>query len=180
MRTIRYSSPLRTASSILFAACLLVSAAVTSAAASLQTTDGTTVDGDIQFTTGGSVFVNTEGQQVTRLKKKELTDEASAAVDAWEASNPSHAGLSTKFDSKPQPVKMKTPDRTPDISDASGIVMLAVVVDESGGVEQAFVKDSSDPRFNDPSVDAMRNWAFAPLTKDAKPTRGLMFVPLQY
>lgn len=179
MRTRRYST-LRTETHFLIAAWVFLIAAISGVAATLSTTDGSSVTGDIRFTTSGSVFVGVNGQEVTRLKKKELTPESSATVEAWESSNPNHAQLSTKFDSQPQPIKMKNPERTEDIADVSGIVMLAVLVDESGAVEQAFVKDSSDIRFNEPSLTAMQAWEFAPLTKNAQPTRGLMFVPLQY
>lgn len=158
----------------------LALAAVAATAATLRTTDGATFDGEIRFTTSGSVFLVSADESVVRLKKGDLAADSSAAVDAWEAANATNAGLSTKFDSRPQPVRMKSPERPSELSDAQGIVMLAVIIDESGAVDNAFVRDSSDPRFNQSSVEAMKSWAFAPLTRDSQPTRGLMFVPLQF
>jgi TonB family protein len=179
MRTKSYST-IRTMSSWLLAAWVSSLLAMTCAGATFTTTNGSTVSGEIQFTTSGSVFVKVDAVSVERLKRSDLSPESEAAVAAWEGSNPANAGLSTKFDNQPQPVKMKSPERTPDISSASGVVMLAVVVDEKGRVASALVRESSDPRFNSPSVEAMNGWEFAPLTKNAQPTRGLMFVPIQY
>lgn len=149
-------------------------------AANFQTADGESASGDLQFTTSGSIFVHVGGDRVAQLRKGDLTADSMAMVAAWEGSNPSKSNLSTKFDSRPQPVRMRSPQRDGSIANLSGVVMLAVVVNESGSVEDAYVKDSSDPRFNSASVDAIRGWEFTPLTVASKPSRGMMFVPLQY
>ncbi len=149
-------------------------------AATLHTNDGGSTSGTLEFTTSGSVFVKTGGNEVAQLKKSDLTPGSIATVEAWEASNTDLANLSTKFDSRPQPVTIKNPERTRDLESLSGIVVLAVVVNASGAVEEAFVKDSSEPRFNGVSVDALRSWSFTPITVASQPSRGIMFVPLQY
>lgn len=178
MRTKRYIHlPHRT---LLTALCAILITAFTASAGNFSTTEGESATGEIAFTTDGSVFVNIGNDEVARLKKKELTPDSEAMVTAWEASHPASANMSTKFDNKPQPLKMKSPERSADIAKETGIVMLAVLITETGVVDNAFVKDSSDSRFNGPSLAAMKAWEFAPLTKDSQPTRGLMFVPLQY
>jgi hypothetical protein len=160
--------------------CILCLACFGLSGATYATATGELVEGDIAFTTEASVFVETAQRQVTRVKKNGLTAESASAVTAWEASHRQNSLLATKFDAKPAPTKIKTPVRDETLEDVSAIVMLAVLIDEEGRVDNAYIKATSDVRFNDPSIEAMQAWEFSPLQKESEPTRGLLFVPLHY
>lgn len=61
-----------------------------------------------------------------------------------------------------------------------GQVSVELVVDEAGKVAEARVLESSDPVFDAPSLEAVRQWTFAPPQKDGKPSRARFSVTLAF
>lgn len=61
-----------------------------------------------------------------------------------------------------------------------GHVSVELVVDEAGKVAEARVLESSDPVFDAPSLEAVRQWTFAPPQKDGKPSRARFSVTLAF
>jgi periplasmic protein TonB len=70
------------------------------------------------------------------------------------------------------PLPLSTPD--PEYSEAArkaklnGSVTVAVAVNEKGGIDAVKVVRSSDRRFERNAIDAVKQWKFAPATKDGK------------
>jgi TonB family protein len=71
------------------------------------------------------------------------------------------------------PRPLSAPD--PEYSDAArkaklnGDVVVALAVNEKGGVDDIKVICSSDRRFEQPALDAVKQWEFAPGTEDGTP-----------
>lgn len=61
-----------------------------------------------------------------------------------------------------------------------GRVVLLVVVDEQGRVEEARVERSSRPEFEAPALEAIRKWRFRPGMKDGQPVRTFLRQPIRF
>jgi len=61
-----------------------------------------------------------------------------------------------------------------------GKVYVELVVDEAGKVADARVLKSTDPVFDAPSLEAVRQWTFEPPTKEGKPVRARFTVTLAF
>lgn len=61
-----------------------------------------------------------------------------------------------------------------------GRVVLLVVVDEQGRVEEARVERSSRPEFEAPALEAVRKWRFRPGMKDGQPVRTFLRQPIRF
>lgn len=59
-------------------------------------------------------------------------------------------------------------------------VSVAFVIDESGVVEAARVFESSDSRFDQSAIDAVKKWKFLPAEFEDGPTKGFLVVPVQF
>jgi protein TonB len=68
----------------------------------------------------------------------------------------------------------------PLLSNVKATVSVAFVVDERGTVEAARVFESSDSRFDQPAVEAVKKWKFLPAEFDDGPTKGFLVVPVQF
>jgi TonB family protein len=71
------------------------------------------------------------------------------------------------------PRPLHAPD--PEYSEAArkaklnGSVVVALAVNEKGGIDDVKVVCSTDRRFEQPALDAVKQWRFAPATKDDTP-----------
>lgn len=61
-----------------------------------------------------------------------------------------------------------------------GRVVLLVVVDEQGRVEEARVERSTRPEFEAPALEAIRKWRFRPGMKDGQPVRTFLRQPIRF
>lgn len=61
-----------------------------------------------------------------------------------------------------------------------GMVNLRVTVSASGGVEDVKVMDSSDRMFDQPAIEAAREWRFKPARKDGRKVRATVMVPVRF
>jgi protein TonB len=61
-----------------------------------------------------------------------------------------------------------------------GRVVLLVVVDENGQVQEARVERSTRPEFEAPALEAIRKWRFRPGQKDGKPVRTFLRQPIRF
>lgn len=146
----------------------------------LTTTDGTVYSGEIVCTAAHTVFLEDAQERLVLVKKRDLGPDGLEQVSSWEGSHPDLTELPSKFDSKPTILRRRIPDRRELGSVNGAVIMFALVIDESGTVDEVFVKDSSDERIVEPTRAAMQHWAFAPLTVDATPSRGVIFMPVQF
>ena len=49
------------------------------------------------------------------------------------------------------------------------LIVASAILNVTGQLEQLSVKQSPDPRVNDPLIEALRNWTFQPAQIDGKP-----------
>jgi TonB family protein len=59
-------------------------------------------------------------------------------------------------------------------------VAVSFIVDETGGVEAARVLESSDPRFNQPAIDAVLQWRFFPAEGEQGFMKSSFVVPIKF
>jgi len=62
----------------------------------------------------------------------------------------------------------------------SGNVVVVLAINERGSVDDAKVVHSSDRRFEQSAIDAIKQWEFAPATKDGKPVALQMNVEMSF
>ena len=86
----------------------------------------------------------------------------------------------TKFDKPPVPTKTPPPSYPHSLKGVSGMVAVVVIIDEKGSVIEATVTKSSDPAFEDPSLDAIKRWKFKPAEKDGQPVKAKVTIPLRF
>lgn len=63
---------------------------------------------------------------------------------------------------------------------APGTVYILFVVDQNGRVEKPMVQSSSDPIFEKPALDAVKQWKFEPGKRHGRPVRFRMRVPISF
>lgn len=63
---------------------------------------------------------------------------------------------------------------------APGTVYIIFVVDQQGRVENPMVQKSSDPVFEKPALNAVKQWKFEPGKRNGKPVRFRMRVPFTF
>ncbi|MBA4136992.1 MAG: hypothetical protein C0518_06720 [Opitutus sp.] len=87
-----------------------------------------------------------------------------------------------KFDVPPRPLKTKPPAYPPKLraEGISGVVVVVLVIDESGRVIAAEASKASNEGFRDPAVKAVRDWTFEPAQVASKPVRARVSIPLQF
>lgn len=86
----------------------------------------------------------------------------------------------TKFDKPPVPTKTPPPTYPASLKGVNGMVAVVVVIDEKGSVIEATVTKSSDPAFEDPSLDAIKRWKFKPAEKDGQAVKAKVTIPVRF
>jgi len=88
----------------------------------------------------------------------------------------------TKVDVNPVPVKTPPPD-FPDTmkrQGISGVVAVAIVIDETGIVTSANVSKSSSSEFEAPALAAVKKWKFKPAQKDGAAVKMRVTIPIRF
>lgn len=87
-----------------------------------------------------------------------------------------------KFDTPPRPLKTKPPSYPSNMraQGVSGVVVVAMVVDEGGKVIACEVSKTSNDAFSQPALDAVRAWTFDPAKVAGKAVRAKVSVPLKF
>lgn len=87
-----------------------------------------------------------------------------------------------RFDEPPVPIRTVAPDYPPALrrEGVSGMVSVAITVDEKGNVTDARVERSSHEAFEKPAIDAVSRWRFKPATKDGAPVAVNVVVPVRF
>jgi len=88
----------------------------------------------------------------------------------------------TDFDVRPTPVKTPPPDYPSNLkkTGVSGVVALRVEIDETGAVVGCVVTKSSNVEFEQPAVDAVKNWKFTPAQKAGNPVKARFVMPIKF
>ncbi len=86
------------------------------------------------------------------------------------------------LETKPQPRKQGAPKypSTAQRKGLEGYVVAEFIIDEHGDVSSVEVKQSSNPVFNQPTIDAIRNWKFTPGEKDGRSVKTRTRVKIPY
>ena len=86
------------------------------------------------------------------------------------------------YDERPVPVKAYPPAYPPEMLKArvSGLVNLAIVIDDAGVVVERAVVRSTRAEFEQPALDAVRKWKFKPAVKGGAAVTVRMIVPIQF
>ena len=87
-----------------------------------------------------------------------------------------------KPDNPPVPVRTPPPKYPTQLKrdGVSGTVLVSIVIDEKGHVDAASISKSSRPEFEDPALDAVKQWRFKPAKKDGKAVRTKVALPLRF
>lgn len=87
-----------------------------------------------------------------------------------------------ELEERPQAVSRTDPTYPNEMRKArvEGIVTLALVVDESGHVEEARIEKSSHPDFEKPALEAIRKWRFRPGMKDGQAVRAYLLQTFRF
>lgn len=87
-----------------------------------------------------------------------------------------------EVDVKPVPTKRVAPEYPPALKRArkQAKVDVSFVVNESGWVVDWEVENSTNPRFNESALAAVRQWKFKPGIKDGEPVKVRVRLPLSY
>lgn len=88
----------------------------------------------------------------------------------------------TKVDVPPVPMQTPPPKYPAALRDAgvSGLVVITVVIDETGAVLASEVKKSSQPEFELPALEAMANWKFKPAMIADKAVKVRVAIPIRF
>jgi len=88
----------------------------------------------------------------------------------------------TKVDVKPIPIRTPPPEYPKQLKreGVSGVVAVSIVIDETGAVIGSSVVKSTNPDFNDATLDAVKKWKFKPALIDGKPVKMRVTLPIKF
>jgi periplasmic protein TonB len=88
----------------------------------------------------------------------------------------------TEFDVRPTPLKTPPPDYPVGLKQnrVSGVVALRVEIDETGAVIACVVTKSSNVEFEQPALNAVKNWKFTPAQKSGSPVKAHFIMPIKF
>lgn len=83
---------------------------------------------------------------------------------------------------KPVPLHRVQPEYPGDMKRLrkSASVQLVFVIDETGTVVDWEIEESSNQRFNESALAAIKQWVFKPGIKDGEPVKTRVHIPFEY
>ncbi len=86
------------------------------------------------------------------------------------------------LDQKPRPIFQRPPTYPPELrkQKRQGTVYVLFTVDREGRVADAKVDKSTDPAFERPALEAVKQWKFEPGTRKGEPVQFRMRVPITF
>jgi protein TonB len=85
------------------------------------------------------------------------------------------------LDQKPRAIYQPSPMFNKEVrKKAPGTVYIVFVVDQQGRVQNPIIQNSSDPVFEKPALDAVKQWKFEPGKRNGQPVRFRMRVPITF
>lgn len=87
-----------------------------------------------------------------------------------------------EYDELPVPIKSVAPKYPSQMKQdgTSGLVLVQVLINESGDVVECIVKKSSRPEFEAPAVQAVQLWKFKPAKKAGAPVSAKLSLPVRF
>lgn len=91
-------------------------------------------------------------------------------------------GLSAEGLEPPVPVRTVSPVFPSDMrrDGISGIVMVSILIDEKGNVQEPKVEKTSNDAFSAPALDALKKWKFKPAKKAGEPVALRVSIPIKF
>jgi periplasmic protein TonB len=88
----------------------------------------------------------------------------------------------TAYDVRPTPVKTPPPEYPSNMrrDGVSGVVAIKVEIDETGAVTACSVTKSSNAAFEQPALNAVKNWRFKPAQKSGAPVKVSLIIPIKF
>jgi len=87
----------------------------------------------------------------------------------------------SQLDQRPRVIYQPSPRMTEAVrQQAPGKVSLIFIVNKNGRVEQAKVQNASHPVFEEPALQAVKQWKFEPGKRNGEPVRFRMRVPMTF
>lgn len=85
------------------------------------------------------------------------------------------------LDQQPRVIYQPGPILTKEVRQkAPGTVYIIFVVDQQGRVENPIVQKASDPAFEKPAINAVKQWKFEPGKRNGQPVKFRMRVPFTF
>ena len=86
------------------------------------------------------------------------------------------------FDVKPVPLKTPPPEYPLSLKreGLDGVVAVKVMIDVTGAVSECSVSKSTDPRFDEAALAAVKKWKFKPAQKDGAPVAIKIIIPIHF
>lgn len=114
------------------------------------------------------------------MNKKSLLKVALASAILLAAST--FARAEAAFDEPPTPVRTMAPAYPEALrrDGISGMVSVAVTVDENGNVANAAVAKSTNAEFEKPALEAVSQWKFKPAKKDGHSVAVSVILPVRF
>ncbi len=103
----------------------------------------------------------------------------SLMVSAWAQADET---IYTKVDDNPVPIKTPPPKYPESLKreGVSGVVAVVIVIDEKGNIVASSIAKASNPDFEKPALEAVKNWKFKPAKKDGVPVKVRVTIPLRF
>ena len=144
--------------------------------------NGSQIEGEIKSAIGDQVKISIENGSSTTVDFGDFNQESQDAIAAWKQANPEKADVYTKWDAQPVIVANPLP-RIPEQfleKKFRGNASVELVLDESGQVIHATVKQSTHAELEGPAIEATRNWKFQPAQVDGKAVKSKLRVPFNF
>lgn len=90
--------------------------------------------------------------------------------------------IHSAVDENPQPMRTPPPEYPRQLlaEQVAGMVVVEVVIDDHGRVDQAEIIKSTESAFNAPSIEAVKKWRFRPAKKDGQEVWMRLKLPLKF
>jgi len=85
-----------------------------------------------------------------------------------------------KIDRQPKVQKSKLPELPSSLSGKSGYISILVSLDDQGKVVKALAKRSSSEEFEQPTIEAVKQWTFRPAMRDGTTVPSTVLVPFKF
>ncbi len=159
-----------------------IAASIQLSAATYKLSDGTRIEGEIHRAIGESITIAaTDGSKVIR-NISDFDAQSQTSINNWKSAHPEKADVYTKWDKQPTIVSSKLPTIPEQFLDSKfiGSASVELILDESGQVLHASVRNSSHEELEGPSIEATRSWKFEPAMVDGNPVKSKVRVPFQF
>ena len=151
-------------------------------AESYKLSDGTQIEGEIHRANGKSItIVASDASKVIR-DIADFDTQSQTSITDWKNAHPEKTDVYTKWDTQPFIVSSKLPELPEQFLESKfkGSASVELILDESGQVLHASVRDASHKELEGPSIEATKNWKFEPAMIDGSPVKSKLRVPFHF